>query len=83
MPLKDQIKNYAKKFVDDRPDPSMLKTMVRVRKPLSVLFSDDGIVPNNPHFPLLIYRGAVTVETTKFDAATVIDTLFVLNGWGR
>ena len=83
MPLKDQIKNYAKKFVEDRPDPSMLKTMVRVRKPLAVLFSDDGIVPNNPHFPLLIYRGAVAVETEKFDAATVIDTLFETNGWGR
>ena len=82
MPLKDQIKNYARKFVEDRPDPSMLKTMVRVRKPLVVLFSDDGIVPNNPHFPLLIYRGAV-VKTEKFDAATAIDTLFETNGWGR
>ena len=83
MPLKDQIKNYAMKFIEDRPDPTMLKIMVRVRKPLAVLFSDDGVVPNNPHFPLLIYRGAVAVETKKFDAATVVDTLFETNGWGR
>ena len=50
MPLTDQIKNYAKKLVENRPDPSTLRTLVRSRKPLAIRFRDDGIVPNNPHF---------------------------------
>jgi hypothetical protein len=35
MPLTDQIKNYAKKLVENRPDPSTLRTLVRSRKPLA------------------------------------------------
>jgi uncharacterized protein YjlB len=83
MPLKDQIKNYAKKLVENRPDSSALSGMVRVRKPLALMFRDDGIVPNNPSFPLLVYRGAVVLSTRSFDPATVIDTLFETNAWGR
>ncbi len=83
MPLKDQIKNYAKKPVGSRPDPTALRALVRVHKPLMVHFRDDGIVPNNPRFPLLVYRGAVALRTKAFDAATIIDTLFESNGWGR
>ena len=52
------------------------------RKPLSVLFADDGIVPNNPRLPVLVYRGAVAFGST-FSPATTIDTLFETNGWGR
>jgi uncharacterized protein YjlB len=82
MPLKDQIKNYAAKLVEDRPDASALRSMVRYQKPLSVRFRDDGIVPNNPRFPLLVYRGAVAFGAA-FDPATTIDALFESNGWGR
>ncbi|MEI9804624.1 MAG: cupin [Pseudolabrys sp.] len=83
MPLKDQIKNYAKKLVESRPDAIALRSLVRVRKPLTVRFLDDGIVPNNPRFPLLFYRGVVTLTGKAFDPATIIDTLFESNGWGR
>ena len=58
MPLKDQIKNYAKKLVENRPDPARLGAMLRPRKALSLIFADDGIIPNNPRFPVIIYRGA-------------------------
>jgi hypothetical protein len=50
MPLKDQIKNCAKKLIEERPDLSTLRALVRPRKPLALLFQDDGIVPNNPRF---------------------------------
>src|SRR3954451_13341869 len=83
MPIKDQIKNYARKLVEDRPSPSELEGMVRGRKPLALNFSDDGIVPNHPRYPVLVYRGAVALERRSFDPATVIDTLFESNGWGR
>ncbi len=82
MPLKDQVKNYAKKLLEDRPDQTTLRKMVRSKSPLRLLFEDDGIVPNNPKFPLLIYRGVVSFDR-RFDPATIIDTLFGINGWGR
>jgi uncharacterized protein YjlB len=83
MPLKDQIKNYAKKLVEARPDPAWVRAMVRARKPLAMLFADDGIIPNNPRLPAVVYRGAVKVIGKQFDQAVVIDTLFATNGWGR
>lgn len=63
MPIKDQIKNLAKKFVEDHPDAATLRALVRARKPTAIRFQDDGIVPNNPHFPVLLYRGAVNLKT--------------------
>lgn len=83
MPLKDQIKNYARKLVEERPSARALSDMFRSGKPLSIRFDDDGIVPNNPRFPLLIYRGAVLVGQSPFDAGTIMDTIFETNGWGR
>jgi uncharacterized protein YjlB len=83
MPLKDQIKNYAKKLVENRPDQARLGAMLRPRKPLSLIFADDNIIPNNPRFPVIIYRGAVKVSGNRFNPAVVMDTLFETNGWGR
>lgn len=83
MPIKDQIKNYAKKLVERSPDQETLSRFLRARKPLSIKFSDDGIVPNNPRFPLLIYRGAIRLSSPTYDPATIVDTLFEANGWGR
>jgi hypothetical protein len=83
MPLTDQIKNYAKKLVENRPDPATLRTLVRARKPLAIRFRDDGIVPNNPHFPVLVYRGVVALNTSGFDPGTVIDALFETHGWAK
>src|SRR3954465_8244467 len=83
MPLTDQIKNYAKKLVENSPDLEVLRRLVRARSPVAIKFRDDGIVPNNPRFPVLIYRGAVAFTDKAFDPGTVIDTLFEMNGWGR
>jgi len=83
MVLKDQAKNYARKLVEDRPDPATLRKLVRSRKPRALRFADDGIVPNNPRFPVLLYRGVVSVRSGAFAAGVVMDTLFETNGWGR
>jgi uncharacterized protein YjlB len=56
---------------------------LRNRKPLCLAFFDDGIIPNNPRFPLAIYRGAVRLSEARYDPAIVIDTLFEVNGWSR
>jgi uncharacterized protein YjlB len=83
MPLKDQIKNIGRRLVEDRPDREALSGFVLTRKPLSMMFSDDGLIPNNPRFPVLLYRGAINVSTRRFKAATIMDVIFAENNWGR
>jgi uncharacterized protein YjlB len=47
--------------------------------PLTFVFADDGLVPNNP-MPLLVYQGAVNVGGA--DPEATIEKLFGANGWG-
>jgi len=56
-----------------------MPTLQRV-EPLAFRFTDDGLVPNNPSLPFLVYRGAV--DTAGRDPAAVIERLFSANGWG-
>jgi len=51
------------------------------REPESILFADDGETPNNPHLPLLLYRGAVGLEGP--DPAANFERLFARNGWAH
>jgi uncharacterized protein YjlB len=83
MPLKDQIKNFARKAVESRPEPTSLKTLIRPRKPITVLFDDDGIVPNNPRLPLIIYRSAIDLGEKTYEPGAIIDAVFESNGWAR
>jgi hypothetical protein len=46
MPITDQIKNYAKKLIEGRPDADALRALIRERQPVAITFRDDGIVPN-------------------------------------
>jgi uncharacterized protein YjlB len=48
-------------------------------KPLTFVFRDDGIVPNNP-MPFLVYKGVVAVQNDHPEKT--IETLFGANGWG-
>ena len=41
-------------------------------------FADDGIVPNNPALPLVVYRGALGSEG---DLAARCEAMFEANGW--
>ena len=41
---------------------------------------DDGVVPNNPRLPLVLYRGAITGAGAT-GAANRIETLFRNHGW--
>jgi len=42
------------------------------------LFADDGVAPNNPRLPLVVYRG---VLGTGPGAAAACEALFAGNGW--
>ena len=49
--------------------------------PLTFLFADDGIIPNNPSLPLLVYRRAINLAGTP-DPERAIEEIFARNGWG-
>ena len=48
-------------------------------EPLTFVFEDDGLVPNNP-LPFLIYKGAIDVNGGEPEQA--IEELFGGHGWG-
>lgn len=48
-------------------------------EPLTFIFEDDGLVPNNP-IPLLVYKNAVDVANDHPEKT--IEGLFGANGWG-
>jgi len=48
-------------------------------EPLTFVFADDGLVPNNP-MPFLVYKGAVDIENGHPEKT--IEGLFGANGWG-
>jgi uncharacterized protein YjlB len=41
-------------------------------------FADDGIVPNNPMLPLVVYRGAIPKGA---DRAALCERMFAAHGW--
>ncbi|MFQ3458168.1 hypothetical protein PMN64_33300 [Bradyrhizobium sp. UFLA01-814] len=47
-------------------------------EPLTIVFQDDGLVPNNP-MPFLVYKAAVDVSSNP---EASIEGLFGKNGWG-
>jgi uncharacterized protein YjlB len=49
-------------------------------KPLTFLFEDDGLVPNNP-LPLLIYKDVIDLGSDHPEKT--IEGLFGANGWGE
>src|SRR5258707_15851311 len=46
--------------------------------PLTFVFEDDGIVPNNP-MPFLVYKGAIDIANAHPEK--IIEGLFGANGW--
>jgi len=49
-------------------------------EPLSFVFEDDGLVPNNP-MPFLVYKGSIDVDNEHPEKT--IEGLFGANGWGE
>ncbi|MER8409590.1 cupin [Mesorhizobium sp. M1307] len=63
-----------------RPRKQELAEFVKVKKPFEFRFKDDGLVPNHPFWPFVVYRGAVR-SVEQFDSAAVLEELFEANGW--
>ena len=49
--------------------------------PQTLLFADDGSIPNNPLLPLVVYRGAIDLTGTP-NPAEAVESVFERNGWG-
>ena len=79
MSLLEDLKRVAEKAVTwgCSEDP---KKRVRERKPRTYKFKDDGLIPNHPRWPFLIYKDAVRLSDS-LDPAAVLEELFEGNDW--
>jgi uncharacterized protein YjlB len=81
MGVLESVKEKIEKMTGrKRPSREDLRDAVRSRKPNSFHFQDDGIVPNNPKLPFILYRSPV-ILAGDFDPAAVFEELFARNGW--
>ncbi|HEX4507470.1 MAG TPA: cupin [Alphaproteobacteria bacterium] len=62
------------------PSPEQLGAALRNRKANAVMLADDGLIPNNPKLPLILYRSVVSLKGS-FDPAALFEDLFEINGW--
>jgi uncharacterized protein YjlB len=82
MPALEMVKKLAEKMTGwSRPTEADLADLVRERKAHTFRFRDDGVIPNHPRWPLVLYRGAVRLPE-RLDPAAVLEELFAHNGWG-
>jgi uncharacterized protein YjlB len=54
----------------------------RLPEPESLIFADDGWVPNNARLPFVLYRGVIDLIGTH-DPESAIERIFRRNGWGN
>jgi uncharacterized protein YjlB len=80
MSLLEDAKRITEKATGwKRPDDP--KALLRERKAQTYRFKDDGLIPNHPKWPLIIYKSVVRLPK-DLDAAAVFEELFESNGWG-
>jgi hypothetical protein len=75
VPLLKRVKEGVEKLTGlGRPFWREVEKAVRLHKPRSFNFDDDGLIPNSP-LPLVIYRGVVCLTETN-DLAVLFEVLF-------
>jgi uncharacterized protein YjlB len=80
MILLENIKRLAEKATGLRwPDDA--QSLLRDRKRHTYRFKDDGVIPNHPRWPLIVYKSVVHLPQS-LDPATVFEQLFDSHGWG-
>jgi hypothetical protein len=81
MILLETIKRVAEKATGWRR-PNKPRGLVRERKPQTFRFKDDGLIPNHPRWPLIIYRGAVQL-TPGLDPARSLKSCLITTAGDR
>jgi uncharacterized protein YjlB len=75
----EYVKRIAEKATGwGRPEDP--RPLLRERKPHTYRFNDDGLIPNHPKWPLVIYKSAARLPES-LDPAAVFEQLFESNGW--
>lgn len=81
MPWVEDAKKIAEQVTGwRRPAAANLGELVRARKAGTLRFKDDGLVPNHPRWPLIVYRTPVKLPD-DLDPAAIFEALFERNGW--
>ncbi len=80
MIVLENIKRVAEKATGWRRRNDV-EAFIRERKPQTHRFTDDGVIPNHPRWPLIIYKSAVRLPQS-LDPAAVFEELFSSHGWG-
>jgi uncharacterized protein YjlB len=81
MPLIESIKETVEKLTGwALPSDQEVDEALRRRKANVYRFADDGLIPNNPDLPFILYRGPVRVDIAP-DPAALFQALFARNGW--
>jgi uncharacterized protein YjlB len=65
----------------DQERPARMPPASRTVDPLTLMFADDGSIPNNPKLAFVIYRGAIDLAGTPYPEE-VVERTFRENGWG-
>lgn len=79
MRLLEDAKRFAERTTGWRR-PEDPKSLLRHRKPRTFRFKDDGVIPNHPKWPLVVYKSAIRLPES-LDPAAIFETLFESNGW--
>jgi uncharacterized protein YjlB len=83
MPLFEKLKKSFETVTGyARPSRRDIDAAVRPRKPSTFRFKDDGVIPNNPGLPLILYRTPLHLGGTA-DPAAMFEELFGSNKWGE
>jgi uncharacterized protein YjlB len=82
MSLHETVKKAVEKATGFRRTSQLQVARLTVpRKPLTFSFPDDGFTPNNPYWPVLLYRKSVRFPRSM-DPAAVLEEVFAANSWG-
>jgi uncharacterized protein YjlB len=81
MALLEQPKKSAERTTT-RPQSAAdhVSALLRTTTPRLYRFGDDGMIPNHPYWPVVVYRRAIRLPRA-LDAATVFEELFEDNKW--
>lgn len=83
MPTFETIKTFAEKITGiGRPKRDDVQALIRARKGRTFRLRDDGIIPNHPRWPLIVYRSAILLHD-GLDPASIVEEVFRSNGWGN
>ena len=74
MSVLETLKKVAGKVTGlRRRSGDQVEDLVRTRKANAFAFKDDGVIPNNAHWPLVLYRGAISLPSNLDPAAVMED----------